>query len=94
MRQRYETSSHFRESIREQGVGGRMTCCFICIYFLIIHAITNIIYDKMNSRYNFGTKFADFVRHNLRLNASFRNWFSDPFVFMHREAILTVGGRR
>jgi hypothetical protein len=30
----------------------------------------------------------------LRLKASFRIWFSDPFVFMHREAILTVGGRR
>jgi len=71
-----------------------MPCCFIYMFFLIIQAITNTFYAKMDSLYNFGTKFADFVRHYLRLNASFRICFSDPFVFMHREAILTVGGRR
>ncbi len=48
----------------------------------------------MDSWYGFGTKFADFVLYTLRLNASFRIWFSDPFVFMHREAILTVRGKR
>jgi len=51
------------------------------MFFLIIHAIINRFYDKMDSWCGFGTKFADFVLYTLRLNASFRIWFSDPFVF-------------
>lgn len=71
-----------------------MSCCFIYMIFLIIHAITNMIYSKRDSSYSFGTKFADFLRHNMRLKISFRILFGEPFVFVYREAILTVGGRR
>ena len=81
MRQRYGTSSHFRESIREEGVGESMPYFFIYMFLLIIHTITNVFYAKRDSWYNFGTKFADFVRHTLHLKASFRILFSDPFVF-------------
>jgi hypothetical protein len=94
MRQRYGPPSHFRESIREEGVGRSMACCFIYVLFLIIHAITNMIYNKRDFSYSIGTKFADFLRHNMRLQIRFRILFGEPFVFMHREAILTVGGRR
>lgn len=68
--------------------------CFIYAFFLFLQAITNIFYDKKDSWHNFGTKFADFFRNMMRLKFSFRIWFGEPFVFMHREAILTVGGRR
>ena len=67
---------------------------FIYTFFLFLHAITLIFNDKMNYRYNFGTKFADFLRNIMRLKSSFRIWFGAPFVFMHREGIQTVGGRR
>jgi hypothetical protein len=30
----------------------------------------------------------------MRLKSSFQILFGEPFVFMHREAIQTVGGRR
>lgn len=75
-------------------MGGSMSYCFIYMIFLIIQAITNMIYAKGDSSYNFGTKFADFPRHIMLLKSRFRIWFGEPFVFMHREAILSVGGRR
>jgi hypothetical protein len=71
-----------------------MSRCFICMFFLIIHAITDIFHVKKDSGHNFGTKFADFIRHNMRLKTSFQILFGKPFVFMHREAFQTAGGRR
>ena len=80
MRQRYGTSSHFRELNREEGVVVSMPFCFICIFSLIIHAIIDIISFKKDSRYNFGTKFADFRHNDLRLISSFRNLFGESLV--------------
>ena len=94
MRQRYGTPSHFRESIRAEGVNASGPHRFIYKFPLFLHANTVIFYDKKDSWHNIGTKFADFLRHIMQLKFSFRIWFGVPFVFMHREGIQTVGGRR
>jgi hypothetical protein len=81
MRQRYGTSSHFREFPREEGVDESLPSRFINMFILIMQAITNIFYVKMNSWNNIGTKFADFVRHNLRLKTSFQILFGGHLIY-------------
>jgi hypothetical protein len=75
-------------------VNGRFPHRFIYVIFLIILAITNIYYVQGHSWYNIGTMLAKLVRHTLCLETSTQFLFDGPLVFMHREAILTVGRRR